>query len=137
MAWYEISAAPLADAGDKIQSFANDLTAIRERLESLFSGLQGSLRGFQQQKNISSKISELCISGGNIGRKLTEITEIYANAERLVFDGEDSAGEKHALSPGAAPPIIKSSSSVLLFNDLIMPDWLQAAVIKYEQSQKQ
>ena len=137
MAWYEVSTAPLTEAGEQIQSFANDLDAAQEKLYRIFSELPENLRALKQQRHITGGMKDLCVYAGSIARTLFGITEIYTNAERSALGGGDYAEDKQAkqTSKAAKPPqIIQKTNGVLLFGDLIMPDWLQAAVIKYEQS---
>ena len=135
MAWYDISTDLLAEAGEKIQSFADDLSALRERLDGILFDLPEDNSIFLQQKQISGNLLDVYVYAGALGHTLFEIMEIYAGAERSAFAGDVYAAEKIEPPPKATPPpIIRQSRGVLLFGDLIMPDWLQAAVLKYEQA---
>ena len=140
MAWYEISTARIAEAGEDITSFVEALCVLRERLDGIIFELPGDSHIIRQQKQISGRLKDISSNAKDAARTLSEITDIYSDAERRAFGGDVKHNKTTADQtprPSAAPPrIARKSSRVTLFSDLIMPDWLQAAVIKYEQSIK-
>ena len=137
MAWYEVSTEQLAKAGDKIVSFAGDLDVFQEKLGVILSELPEKLGDFQKHKKIAAELMDMSASANRLGQTLTETAEIYSHAERTAFADDGYAKPDHAPQPPPAPrrkmPTIRQPQSVLLFGDLIMPDWLQAAVLRYEQ----
>jgi len=137
MARYEIHASRLAAAEENLLSLADRLRFLSERIDGIQFELPDDPHLVQKKKQISCSVKDICLSVKNIGRTLTEITAVYANAERCAFGDDDVTGRRVQTDMKILrqPSVVRQSGNVLLFGDLIMPDWLQAAVIKFEQSQ--
>ena len=132
MAQYEFSRTPLTEAGDAFFALSGDLYTAIERLEGVFHDLPEVLRDFRRQINAECGVLEdLCGDARKLGETLRGVVEIYTRAERSALDGSDHGAEQRA---AARMPAVQETRGVLLFGDLLLPDWLQAAVIQYEQS---
>jgi len=138
MAQYEIYSAPLKEAGDALHSIAVGLSEVREQLSGILSDLPESMHGFRQQISAEcGTIEELCLYAETLGLTLLEIIEIYARAEQTAFNEVDQNERRTAAynipDTPMTPPIIHRTYGVLLTGGPVLPDWLQAAVLKYEQ----
>lgn len=135
MAWYEITASPINDAAEKIKLFANDLNTLSERLDSIFIELPQSTHLTQQKRQISGNLRNISTQSASLGQALDGVIEVYTNAERSAFGNTERTKAVGAVQPTISQPsILRQSNSVLMFGDLVTPDWLQTAVLKYEQS---
>ena len=138
MARYEVSTDRLSEAGDIIISFADDLSGMRERFDGVLLELPDVLNSFNIHKKISGDILDISVLSKGLGRTLKEIADVYCQAEQSAFGAGDCAileqRPQPQIAPAMQPPAIRQTQSVFLFGDLIMPDWLQAAVLRYEQA---
>ena len=155
MAKYDFSSAPLIEAGEAFRLLAGSLDAIRERLGGVRSDLTGNMPGIGRRISAELEaIADLRLSADKAGRTLLEIVEIYARAEQAAFGGFDEigpaggaafggfgqtgrTGQRQTMKPGSATPVIRRTHGVFLSDALILPDWLQAAVLKYEQTKRE
>ena len=134
MAEYEVYTSQLTQAGNSIQSFADDLNAMRERLDGIVIGLPKNLQILRGQKQISCNLADMSTYAKRVGRTVSDVVDIYTDADRSAFNGEAQTTQRRRPRQAVTPPTIRQPNGVLLFGDLITPDWLQAAVLKYEQS---
>ena len=138
MAQYEITAAPMIEAGETLSSIADALGKLHEQLSGIASDMPEVLRDVRQQITAqSSAIEDHSSDAKKLGHTLQEITEIYARAEQTSL-GEDDQPERNQSTPNTPqnaqpPPIIHKTHRILLTSEILIPDWLQAATIKYEQ----
>jgi len=135
MAQYEIYIAPLIEATDTIRSIADSLGTVEGRLADILSDMPECLSVVRQQvAHDCGAVGELSVRAKELSQTLYEISEIYAQAERSIFNVGDKT--KQAAAPvSVSPPVIYRARGVFLPGSLLMPDWLQLAVLKYEQSQ--
>ena len=140
MAEYEVSTDRLSEAGDLIVSFADEMSTLRDELDSALAALPETLRDIRMRKQLSAEMEGLRSYVSKVGRALFEIAAVYANAERLAFAGGSLVPGRSSTQPAAAEaaqriPRVRVSSSILASGELVMPDWLMVAVVKYMQSQ--
>jgi len=134
MARYEITSAPLAAASDRLDSLAGGLTAAQEQLGDILPNLSENMHAIRRQVAAErDNIGNLLSYADILGRTLQNIVEIYAKAERLTFGDNDKADPKQQQPPTQQHPlpITRKTYGVTLSSAIIMPDWLQAAVVKY------
>ena len=142
MAQYEFFSELLAEAGGALHSIAVGLSEVREQLGGILADLPDSMHGFRQQISAEcGTIEELYLYANTLGLTLLEIIEIYTRAEQTAFNEVAQNEQRTAVynksnTPGT-PPIIHRTYGVLLSGGPVLPDWLQAAVLKYEQSTTQ
>jgi len=142
MAQYEIFSAPLTEAVNALHSIAGGLSEVQEQLGGILSDLPENMHGFRQQIAAGcGTIEELCLYAKTLGLTLLEIIEIYARAEQTAFNEVDQNERRTAAyditDTLGTPPIIHRTYGVLLSGGPVLPDWLQAAVLKYEQMTSQ
>ena len=134
MAQYEVSAKGLYQAGDDFADAAGQMEAAGERLASVLSGLDECLTEFRKPLiRERDAVRDLSGMSREMGRTLHEIAQVYTQAERSVFEAGSGGIESAAAPPKT--PIIRKNPALLLFGDLVIPDWLQLAVLRYEQAQ--
>jgi len=136
MAKYEVSTGPLGIAGDSFSSLATELGTAQERLGAVLSGWPEGLPELRRQlATTSDSISDASRGAQDMARALWEISEIYSQAERCAFNDHAQASPLHAaiLQPALLPQL-RESSGLLFPGELVLPDWLQMAVLRYEQS---
>jgi hypothetical protein len=68
----------------------------------------------------------------NMGRVMQAAADIYANADRACFNRPPEGGLTGP--PSAVPRVRAPAAGVYFMGGLVMQDWLQAAVLNYEQS---
>ena len=136
MAQYEISVTPSIEASDAFYSLSSDFGELQEQLDNILSELPENHYASQKQiAVIRGAVEGLGSYSKRLGRALLEITEVYSQAERSALGSYNSL-EKLSPPPDASKPtIVHNTQSVFLFGNLLLPDWLQSAVLKYEQSQ--
>jgi len=136
MAQYEIYALPLIESGNMLCALADDLKEAEGRLDAILGDLSESLHGLRKQICAErGKIAEISACAKELGRALLEITDVYAQAERYFSGGGEYSDLNAATLPTPPAPIVHRTNAVLMFSKLVLPDWLQTAVIRYEQSQ--
>jgi len=134
MAKYEVSTARLIDAGADFKRFSGGMDDVRRRIDRVITALQDDSL-FELKKQLikeTDAVSAAAADAGKMGQTLADVSDIYNRAERSAFAGGET---EPAASPAASVPPIRRPSGFLYFGDLIMPDWLTAAVLRYEQSQ--
>ena len=141
MSKYEVNTSKLADVGSELLALSNSLDALMMRLNDLSMGRASGLNEFRRRKQVSAEnLREASLSAKNFGNTLSEIATVYYDAERSAF-----GDEQHAVTPGTgrigispipAIPTLRQSNSVVFSGNLIVPNWLQSAVIKYEQARR-
>ena len=136
MAQYEIFVTPSIEAGNTFHSLSGDFRELQEQLDGILSELPENHYGSKQQiAAISGGVGDLSSYAEKLGQVFLEIIEVYSQAEHSALNGKDNL-EKSVLPPSALKPsIVHNTQSVFLFGNLLLPDWLQSAVLKYEQSQ--
>ena len=142
MGRYEVSTGTLTEVGERLLTLSNNLDSIRERLDRVNFEREDSLIEFRRRKQASAEnLREASLSAKKFGNTLSEIATVYYDAERSAF-GE----EQHTVTPGTGRagitptptiPTLRQSNSVVFSGNLIVPSWLQSAVIKYEQARRQ
>ena len=134
MPQYEITSAPLLEAANEFNSLADNLITLEEKLSSALSSLSDPLSDFQQQiARECNAIEELSLYAQKLGKALLEIIEVYARVEQTAFS-DDAYAEKRQTTPlTLSPPIVRKTYGMILSGELILPDWLQAAIFRYEQ----
>ena len=134
MAQYEVYIPIICETSEKFKKMAIDLDFISQRIGSVISVLQEeSIPEFKSRLiNEKEAIVKASLSANKIGQILNDVSDIYYRAEGAMF--ADNNAPQRLPTPIVASHIIKPFG-LLLFRDLIMPDWLQIAIIKYEQSQ--
>ena len=142
MSKYEVNTSGLVDVESELQALSRSLDALMRRLNDIPIGRASGLDEFRHRKQASvENLREASLSAKNFGHALSEIAKVYYDAERSAF-----ADEQHTVTPGAGRagivpaltiPTLRQSNSVVFSGNLIVPNWLQSAVIKYEQAQRQ
>ena len=138
MAQYSVKTGPLNEAGEDFSVLAGDLGRIREGLDILLSKWPEGMSGLRRQlAGVKDSIQEISKKTRDAGMALYEISDFYTRAERTAFDANNrEPGINPAKKQHISPPKIRSSSGVVMFERTILPDWLQMAVLEYEQSQE-
>ena len=143
MAQYEISATPLIKASDEIFVIANSICALREQYDDILSGLPECLYDTRQQlASNSGAIEEIGLCVKSLGQTLEAVVEIYAQAEQNALNDDDSIISQQVTAAVIAPqlitpapvtprPLAGNTHGVLLSSGLVLPDWIQAAVLEY------
>ena len=137
MAEYNVSTGALCEAGDCFSALAAELDSAHERLDAVLAALPENLLDLRKHlAGAGDSVSEASKKARGFGRALWEISEIYSRAEGAAFaERNEGAGAQTEDMRSNTPPPIRTPSGVSLFGDLIMPEWLQVAVMKYAQSQ--
>lgn len=137
MAQYSVKTGPLSEAGEEFLMLAGDFGRHREGLDSMLSRWPEGLSGLRRQlTKTKESIYEISKKTRSTGMVLHEITDHYTRAERSAISGHVRDLNRHATGQQLVPlPSIRSSSGAVMFERTVMPDWLQIAVLEYEQSQ--
>jgi len=137
MAQYEVRVKPLTNASDKIHSLAVNLNKIYEQLDTVRTGLPS---GFTQTKQQIAKTIESVhrsnFEAGKMSQTLQEIAGIYKRAEQSAIGNltTTSNSEPKLITPLRLKQSPEAPQGVLFISNLALPDWLQMAVLKYEQT---
>ena len=135
MASYEVSASILSEEAQSLQTVAGDLSALSDRLINLHIEEAVSFDIAVNQRRLSSDISSISTATLSLGRVLNEIAGTYINAERIAFSDDDLAIDRIISRQSTnTNATFQQAQDALFFNDLIMPDWLQARVTQYTQN---
>ena len=137
MAEYSVKTGPLNEAGENFSIFAGELGMFKEKLDTILSKWQEGMPELRRQLAGSKEsINEISRQSRNIGKTLYEITDFYIRAERSAISGHIRDLNINIIDKQPVIlPNIRSSSGVVVFERRILPDWLQLAVLEYEQSQ--
>jgi hypothetical protein len=131
MAQYEVTTNALFDAGERFGKLSIQLDGMNDRLMAVLAQWPDGVPELRRRlSGECSAVGETVFSIRAAGRTLKEVANVYAHAERTAFSG--SFPKKAAVSTMVPPPMRKPSG-VMLFGDLLMPDWLYTSVLKYEQ----
>ena len=140
MAQYEVSISALLEAEEQFLKLARELREALERLNAVRAkwqeGFEG-LKGLEElRRQLACEIDAIDSALANVkdaARTLSEIREAYSHAERSAFAG---AASPQALprARGPEPRIVSRPVGRVMFGETIMPDWLQATVMRYEMS---
>jgi chromosome segregation ATPase len=139
MAQYEIKVKPLADVGDRLNALTANMRKVQEQLDTVRTDMP---KGFDNSKQqISATFESVSSLGKRIERMnntLQEVTRIYKSAEQAAFN---DIGNKEIANVKVKPntplrlrPQTEVSQGVVFLSDLVLPDWLQMAVLRYEQT---
>ena len=137
MAQYEVHIPRLCESGENFKMLAVGLDSISRRMENVITALQKEslLKVKKQLITEKDSILKTAAHANTMGRMLLEISDIYALAEKTAFsDAVPVQVQQRQEFPVVTPNIIKPVG-LLLFGELLLPDWIQMAIIKYEQSQ--
>ena len=137
MAQYEFNSDSVPEALERFRELTVELNTAHEDLNAILTQWQDTVSEELRRylASVAVDVGAAVNCADRIYLALEQIAEIYALAEHSAFDEKDYHSQK-TLPPTimAQPTTIKSVDTVL-FGDLVLPDWLRAAVIKYEQSQ--
>jgi hypothetical protein len=132
---YDIRIVPLTGASEKLNSLNIELGKVQAQFDSVINNLQSALQSERGKiSSLSKSVGEASSNAGRMKQTLCSITEVYGKAEQTVFNNINDAGRANQKSPMQIKPPAATSPGVVFSSDLILPDWLQAAVIKFEQS---
>jgi len=134
VAQYEFYHASLLEALEQFNNLTTGLNAAYDQLNEVLAQWQDSLPELRRQLAFTADNVVSAADGARrAGQALENIAEAYAKAERQVYDGVNVSSQQTALL--TSPPHISKPNGKVLFTDTVMPNWLQIAVIKYEQAQ--
>ena len=135
MAQYEITTPPLFEAESAFRSLVAELSAVLDQLDGVVSALPESMLDIRRQITAERKeIENLSQFANKLGQTLSDVIDVYARAEQMVFGEADQAERQQTVFSAVPPTIVHRTYGVFMSGDLVLQDWLQAAVIKYEQS---
>ena len=137
MAQYSVKTGILSEAGDDILMLAGDFNRHRESLDDLLAKWPDGLSGLRRQlAGTKDKVNEISRQTRNAGMVIHDISDHYTRAERRAIGGHLRDLSRHATGQQLVTlPTIRGSSGVVMFEKTVLPDWLQIAVLEYEQSQ--
>lgn len=136
MAQYNVKTISLDEASECFSIFAGDLGRYCEGIDSMLSKFPDEMTGFRKQlAGRKESLIELSRNIRKVGVTLCDVADHYSRAEHNVMSGQSHEIKAARRRTAAiAVPKIRNSSGAVLFERTVMPDWLQAAVMKYEQS---
>ena len=137
MAQYEFSSANIQEALERFRELSADLNAVHEDLNTVLAQWQDTLPE-ELRRHLGSAAADVANTANyaeSTYQTLEKIVEIYTLAEHSAFEGKDYQPQKTPTVKIIEPPPGIKPANTVLFGDLVLPDWLRAAVIKYEQSQ--
>ena len=134
----------MLEAEEQVQSLASELRAALERLGAVHARWQEGIPGLRNV--LASRIGSIeetlgCVK--DTARALMGVAGAYAQAERLGLGNAAAPNAPQtAQAPGSAAasagalssPLAGAPPSRVVFGggETVMPDWLAAAVLKYE-----
>ncbi|MCL2820292.1 MAG: hypothetical protein FWD38_05615 [Oscillospiraceae bacterium] len=137
MSQYEISIIPINEASDKINLLVNRISEVSERLHGVQIDLPSSFNDIKRQINVRiESVDKHKSQTAKLSQALKEVSDIYKRAEQTAISSDVNENNT-AGTPGIAYKLQRRANSgqgVILSRRLIMPDWLQMAVVEYEQS---
>jgi len=136
MARYEILTVPLDDASDRISSLAVNIKKVQGQLDGVLKEMPKGLGGSKQRiSNTAKSVGSLNYSADKTAQTLRETTMIYKRAEQTAY-GTSYGGGEPTSTKLSTPLRLRTErvQGVLFSGNTILPDWLQMAVLKYEQS---
>ena len=139
MAQYEVRVKSLTNASDKIRSLAVNLKRTQEQLDNVRARLPAGFTGTKQQVSSTiDSVRRLNSDTGKMAQTLQEIASIYKKAEQSAIGDikiTSTPGLK-STTPLRLKQNTEGAQGVLFLSNLVLPDWLQLAVLKYEQTRK-
>jgi len=134
---YNVNTRLLNEAGDELSILSADLDKFLERLDSVLLQLSKDVEKEQRQLlGIRESLSELSGKTNGLGIAIYTIIDVYTQAERLALGEYRQEIRKYSAKKYSTKiPNIRNASGVVMLNRTVLPDWLQEAVLKYEQSQ--
>jgi len=136
VAEYKVNTGLLSEAGDNISTLITELRRYEERIASVVMRLPEGTIAIKRQLDLSrEKMSDLCRNSKNLGRTLYEIADVYSRAEQnSSFDEYRNKNTPGTKLKKPVLPKIRNSTGSIMFNNTILPNWLQMAVLEYEQT---
>ena len=136
MAQYEFSSGFLSETQEQLRYLTIGLNTARDRLNVVLMQWHDNLPELRRDLvSVVGRIGNAEDSARKVSQALEEIAEVYAQADKTAFEGGVCQSKPAVTSPVVTPMTVRKPSGAILFGDLVMPDWLRIAVIKYEQSQ--
>jgi hypothetical protein len=134
---YSVKTGILSEAGEEFLLLAREFELLFERAGSVLSNCPENLIDLRKQLNISKEsINEVSRKTRTLGLALYDVIDYYTYAERHAIGGDNR--ELKLQTPnslGLKMPNIRNTTSAVLFDRTVLPDWLQTVVLEYEQSQ--
>ena len=137
MSQYSVKTNILNESGENLNSLARELNMYHERINNVLSQCSEELSDQRAKLSISSEsINELSWKTKNISSTLYNIIDYYTHAERSAMNSDLLNYNSNGSNNSTRLPKIRSSTGPIFFDRTIIPDWLQMAVLKYEQANK-
>lgn len=134
MAKYEVNTSQLLDAAIVLGSVSGDLKQLRVRMDGIFAAIPRSVTDTRPQASaVSGAIEDLSVVGNKLRSTLEDAAEIYSQAEKSEMGSFDGTHQLPREITGLLPPIAPRNSGVLFKSNLVLPKWLQVALLRYEQ----
>jgi len=134
---YSVKTNILNESGENLNSLARELNMHHERINNVLSQCSEELSDQRAKLSISSEsINELSWKTKNISSTLYNIIDYYTHAERSAMNSDLHNYNSNGSNNSTRLPKIRSSTGPIFFDRTIIPDWLQMAVLKYEQANK-
>jgi len=136
VAEYSVNTGILNEAGEDFLMLAKEFQMLHERVSPVLSSWPEGLTDLRQQLDKSREsINEISRKTRDLGLTLYEIIDCYTYAERRAIGGDNRHLHTHTANPRDTKlPSIRNTSGAVMFDRTILPDWLQIAVLEYEQS---
>ena len=137
MAQYVVKIKQLRSLSERMISLEKNIVRVREQLDTIHADLPSGFISTKQQ--ISATIESVRRSSKHteeMRKVLQNVAEVYGKAEQKAIYIPDST-EKNVKKPNTPLRLRvrpEKSQGVFFRSNLILPDWLQLAVLKYEQS---
>jgi len=135
MAQYEVFTNRLNRPIDGFASLSAELDSIYRRLDAISVNLDVNMHEIKRPLlALSKSISGTSRDARRASDTLLEVSRIYGKAERSAFGDHASGNQTRSAGLSAdTPPQISKTSRVLMFGDVLLPEWLQSAVLEYER----
>ena len=136
MAQYSVDPGLLYETADEFSRLAAELDSARERLGTVLADWQESVPDWlrRQLTGTGETVGDASRKAASMGRALCAISDGYARAERSVFSSREQEVPAVPGIRAAAAPAIRRAAWLPLTGDIILPEWLQIATLRYEQS---
>jgi len=139
MAQYEIKIKPLINVSERLHALAIDMRKVQGQLDAVRSDMPKGFNNVKQRiLNTHESVSRSSTRIERMNITLQEITRIYKKAEQTALNDIKS---KETINIKPTIPLrlhtrTGTSQGVVFMSDLILPDWLQMSVLRYEQTRK-
>lgn len=135
MAQYEFDSASLLQAQEEFRDLADGLSTALDELKAVLDRWRDDPPELRRRLALTAdSVSGAIAYAKRTGQIMEEIAEVYEQADSMAFEGGRHQPQQPDPPPDAKHPKARRPAGAIIFGDLIMPDWLCAAVIKYEQS---